>query len=84
MCALHSPQGRSLQEVLECEDVTKLLYDVRCDAEALYHQHGVRLGGAVDLQLAEVARGEGDGGGEWRSWGEWGEKRGGFDVDGTR
>ncbi|PNW84637.1 hypothetical protein CHLRE_03g152400v5 [Chlamydomonas reinhardtii] len=49
------PQGRSLQEVLECEDVTKLLYDVRCDAEALYHQHGVRLGGAVDLQLAEVA-----------------------------
>eukprot|EP00198_Chlamydomonas_reinhardtii_P008148 XP_001697485.1 3'-5' exonuclease [Chlamydomonas reinhardtii] len=46
---------RTLQEVLECGRVTKLLYDVRCDAEALYHQHGVRLGGAVDLQLAEVA-----------------------------
>ena len=49
---------RTLQEVLECGRVTKLLYDVRCDAEALYHQHGVRLGGAVDLQLAEVGRGE--------------------------
>ncbi|KAG2440160.1 hypothetical protein HXX76_004273 [Chlamydomonas incerta] len=49
------PALRSLKELLECERVTKLLYDVRCDAEALYHQHGVRLGGVVDLQLAEVA-----------------------------
>ncbi|KAG2454914.1 hypothetical protein HYH02_000744 [Chlamydomonas schloesseri] len=51
-----APSGvRSLKALLECDRVTKLLYDVRCDAEALYHQHGVRLGGVVDLQLAEVA-----------------------------
>ncbi|EFJ48828.1 3'-5' exonuclease [Volvox carteri f. nagariensis] len=46
---------RCLKEVLECPSVTKLFYDVRCDAEALYHQHGVSLRGVVDLQLSEVA-----------------------------
>ncbi|GLC42624.1 hypothetical protein PLESTM_001357700 [Pleodorina starrii] len=46
---------RCLKEVLECPSVTKLFYDVRCDAEALYHQHGVCLRGVVDLQLSEVA-----------------------------
>ncbi|KAG2454913.1 hypothetical protein HYH02_000743 [Chlamydomonas schloesseri] len=51
----------SLKALLECDRVTKLLYDVRCDAEALYHQHGVRLGGVVDLQLAEVGLGWGGG-----------------------
>ncbi|KAG2491395.1 hypothetical protein HYH03_010186 [Edaphochlamys debaryana] len=44
-----------LKDILECPKVAKLAFDVRCDAEALFHQHGVRLGGAVDLQLAEVA-----------------------------
>ncbi|GIL77357.1 hypothetical protein Vretimale_2816 [Volvox reticuliferus] len=50
------PSGlRCLKEMLECPSVTKLFYDVRCDAEALYHQHGVNLKGVVDLQLSEVA-----------------------------
>ncbi|KXZ48648.1 hypothetical protein GPECTOR_26g551 [Gonium pectorale] len=46
---------RSLKALLECDKVTKLFYDVRADAEALFHQHGVALRGVVDLQLAEVA-----------------------------
>ncbi|GLI59419.1 hypothetical protein VaNZ11_001302, partial [Volvox africanus] len=51
-----NPNGlRCLKEMLECPSVTKLFYDVRCDAEALYHQHGVSLKGVVDLQLSEVA-----------------------------
>ncbi|GFR41933.1 hypothetical protein Agub_g2726 [Astrephomene gubernaculifera] len=49
------PPTRSLQGLLECEGVTKLFYDVRADSEALFHQHGVRLRGVVDLQLSEVA-----------------------------
>ncbi len=47
---------RCLKEMLECPSVTKLFFDVRCDAEALYHQHGVNLRGVVDLQLSEVRR----------------------------
>ena len=44
----------SAQAILENQAVQKLLYDVRCDSDALYHQYGVRLGGVMDLQIAGV------------------------------
>ena len=32
--------------------MTKLCYDSRCDADALYHLHGITLQGVYDLQVA--------------------------------
>ncbi len=45
----------TLGSLLEDEGVPKLMYDVRSDAAQLLHEHGVRLRGVYDLQLAEVA-----------------------------
>lgn len=48
-----------LRSLLE-SDVTKLLWDVRSDAAALFHQYGVRLNpdSTIDLQLLAVIKGE--------------------------
>ncbi len=48
-------QPISLKAVLECEDITKLMWDARSDNNALLHLFGVRLAGVVDLQLLDVA-----------------------------
>ena len=48
-------RGRSLKAVLEDPEVTKLMFDCRVDSDALFHQHGIRLGGVYDVQLADVA-----------------------------
>ena len=45
----------SLKSLLESTEVTKLIFDARSDASALSRQFNVRLKGAYDLQLAEVA-----------------------------
>ncbi|KAK4209827.1 hypothetical protein QBC37DRAFT_323341 [Rhypophila decipiens] len=47
--------GQSLQSLLESETISKVFFDVRTDAEILYHRYGVSLGGVQDLQLMELA-----------------------------
>ena len=44
-----------LRDALENPDATKLVFDCRVDSDALFHQHGVRLAGVFDVQLADVA-----------------------------
>lgn len=48
-------QGRSLRGILQDPAVTKYLYDVRNDSDALYSLHHVRLVNVYDLQLLELA-----------------------------
>jgi len=43
--------GGGLKELLECRGLQKAMYDVRNDADALYAQFGVRVVGAVDVQI---------------------------------
>ncbi|KAM7211991.1 hypothetical protein V8F06_012620 [Rhypophila decipiens] len=47
--------GQSLQSLLESATISKVFFDVRTDAEILYHRYGVALGGVQDLQLMELA-----------------------------
>ena len=49
------PSSPTLKSLLESPNITKLIYDVRSDASNLLRQFDVRLRGAYDLQLAEVA-----------------------------
>ena len=46
---------RALAPLLESLDVLKVLHDCRRDAEALLHQHGVRLANVFDTQAAYAA-----------------------------
>ncbi|KAH0478156.1 MAG: uncharacterized protein KVP18_002656 [Porospora cf. gigantea A] len=50
-----TPRGTTLRSALEDPNVCKLCFDPRKDVDALYHQSGVLINGAFDLQLAEVA-----------------------------
>ena len=45
----------SLKHLLEDDKVTKLMWDVRSDNNALVFQFDIRIAGVVDLQLLEVA-----------------------------
>ncbi|ESZ97114.1 hypothetical protein SBOR_2472 [Sclerotinia borealis F-4128] len=47
--------GLTLQTILESELIPKVIFDVRSDSDALYSHFGVKLGGAIDLQLMELA-----------------------------
>ncbi|KAM7195045.1 hypothetical protein V8F33_006914 [Rhypophila sp. PSN 637] len=47
--------GQSVKSLLESATISKVFFDVRTDAEILYHQYGVSLGGVQDLQLMELA-----------------------------
>ena len=40
-----------LRALLESESVTKLIFDGRADADALYHLHGTKLANVCDLQV---------------------------------
>ena len=40
-----------LKPILEDGCRYKLCYDARCDADALYHRHGITLRGVVDMQV---------------------------------
>lgn len=44
--------GVTVKALLEDAAVQKLLYDVRRDSDALYHQYGVQLQNVLDLQVA--------------------------------
>mmetsp|Transcript_118496 Transcript_118496/g.287560 ORF Transcript_118496/g.287560 Transcript_118496/m.287560 type:complete len:496 (+) Transcript_118496:167-1654(+) len=50
-----TPQGTSMQSLLEEQNVRKVWFDPRNDVDALYHQFGIAPRGIFDLQLAEVA-----------------------------
>jgi hypothetical protein len=41
--------------IIGSTQVLKVFWDCRRDATALFHQHDVRLGGVLDLQLADIA-----------------------------
>ena len=43
-----------LRELLESENMTKLMYDCRNDSDALAHLYKVKLAGVLDLQLVEL------------------------------
>lgn len=50
-----TPNGTSMQGILEDEKTLKVWFDPRNDIDALYHQFGIMPRGIFDLQLAEVA-----------------------------
>jgi exonuclease 3'-5' domain-containing protein 1 len=49
------PEGRSLREILEDDQIPKMFLDVRNDADALFSHCGVRLQCPIDIQLMELA-----------------------------
>jgi exonuclease 3'-5' domain-containing protein 1 len=53
-------EGKSLKNALESDNLNKYLFDVRNDSDALFALFGVRLAGAVDIQLLELASREGE------------------------
>jgi len=53
-------EGKSLKDALESDSIKKYLFDVRNDSDALFALFGVRLAGAVDIQLLELASRTGD------------------------
>ncbi|CAD7936571.1 unnamed protein product [Amoebophrya sp. A25] len=48
-------RNTTLQSILESEEIEKVWFDPRNDADALFHQFGVYPKNVFDLQLAEVA-----------------------------
>lgn len=55
-----SKDGKSLKSILEDPEITKCLWDVRNDADALWALYEVGLAGVVDVQLLENASRVGD------------------------
>lgn len=53
--SMQTPNGTSMKNILENEDIRKVWFDPRNDIDALYHQFGIMPRGIFDLQLAEVA-----------------------------
>ncbi|KAH6627396.1 ribonuclease H-like domain-containing protein [Chaetomium tenue] len=47
--------GRTLRELLECDGIPKVFFDVRNDSDALYSHFNIRLARIQDLQLMELA-----------------------------
>lgn len=52
---LQTQKGTSMKGLLEDQNIRKVWFDPRNDADALYHQFGIMPHGIFDLQLAEVA-----------------------------
>ncbi|KAJ4858704.1 3'-5' exonuclease domain-containing protein [Trichoderma breve] len=48
-------RGKSLKDILEAPERSKVLFDVRRDSEALFAHYGVNLRGVWDLQLMDSA-----------------------------
>ncbi|KAL7946448.1 ribonuclease H-like domain-containing protein [Trichoderma barbatum] len=48
-------RGKSLKNILEEPEISKVFFDVRNDSEALFALYGVRLRGVRDLQLMDSA-----------------------------
>lgn len=53
--ATPASNGMTLEGLLISKDITKVFYDVRNDAAALYANYRIRLQGVRDLQLMELA-----------------------------
>ncbi|PPQ80869.1 hypothetical protein CVT25_001878 [Psilocybe cyanescens] len=47
--------GRSLRNVLENDNIRKIFFDVRNDADSLYNLYSIELRNTYDLQVLEVA-----------------------------
>ena len=47
--------GKTIQQMLESETVTKVFFDIRNDSDALFSLFGVRVAGIEDIQLMELA-----------------------------
>ncbi|KAI0391783.1 hypothetical protein F5Y17DRAFT_387930 [Xylariaceae sp. FL0594] len=47
--------GTTLKAILESPTILKVLFDVRCDSDALYSLYQITLQGLEDLQLMELA-----------------------------
>lgn len=47
--------ARTLQGILEANDVIKVFFDIRNDSDALFSHYGVRVQGIEDVQLMELA-----------------------------
>ncbi|KAM0724106.1 hypothetical protein Q7P37_000286 [Cladosporium fusiforme] len=50
-----SPDGRTLQSILESPEITKVFFDIRNDSDALFGLFDIRVRGIEDIQLMEVA-----------------------------
>lgn len=48
-------EAGTLRSILESPDVPKMIYDVRQDSDALYHQFNIKLDGILDVQLFQLA-----------------------------
>lgn len=55
-----SKDGKTLRSVLEDQNVSKYIWDVRNDADALWSKYGVGIAGVIDIQLLENASRLGD------------------------
>jgi len=47
--------GRTLKEVLKCDGIPKVFFNVRNDSDVLYSYFNISLAGVQDLQLMELA-----------------------------
>lgn len=47
--------SKTLQQVLESPDITKVFFDIRNDSDALFSLYGVHVQGIEDIQLMEIA-----------------------------
>ena len=52
---ISDPNGKSIQQILESKDVTKVFFDIRNDSDALFSLFGICVAGIEDVQLMEVA-----------------------------
>ena len=50
-----SSNQRTLQYILESNDIIKVFFDIRNDSDALFGLYGIRVAGIQDLQLMELA-----------------------------
>ena len=50
-----NPLLEPLLSLLRSDDITKLVWDGRCDFTEIADTYGVQLGGVLDLQLVEIA-----------------------------
>lgn len=48
-------EEKNPRSILKSAETSKLIYDVRQDSVALYHQFGIRLDGILDVQLFKLA-----------------------------
>ena len=44
-----------LKKIVESPEILKLVYDVRMDSDALFHQHDVLMQNVLDLQILDIA-----------------------------